>query len=171
MYNHNDHSVPVVLVIKVGGIGDKGTKQPGNRGKRDSQVILMNFLCRVMFDDRMSPLDYELFSQIRKVTGNTPDVYETILSLDSDTVIAPKSLRYMINAMINDEKIMALCGESQIANKMASWVTTIQVTNNNLTKARRSLSITSVTSLVKRLNPSLVVLLASLVAFQCTESK
>ena len=35
-------------------------KKPGNRGKRDSQLILMNFFSRVTYNDRMSPLDFDL---------------------------------------------------------------------------------------------------------------
>lgn len=64
---------PIIVVVKIEGTGDKGMTNPGNRRKRDSQVISMNFLSRVMFDDRMSPLDYELFSKIRLVIEKKPD--------------------------------------------------------------------------------------------------
>ena len=117
----------MILVIKVGGVGDKGASKPGNRGKRDSQVILMNFLSRVMFDDRMSPLDYEIFRKIQMVTGKTADLYEAVLTLDSDTVISRSSITYMTRAFRRDDRIMALCGESRIKNKFGSWVTAIQV--------------------------------------------
>ncbi|KAI8848467.1 chitin synthase-domain-containing protein [Chytridium lagenaria] len=82
----------------------------GNRGKRDSQLILMNFL-----------------SRIQMITGVNPDVYTLVLMVDADTKVAPDSLKYMVQAMKNDPTIMGLCGETRIANKRTSWVTAIQV--------------------------------------------
>ena len=54
-------------------------KKPGNRGKRDSQLILMNFFSRVTYNDRMSPLDFDLFRKIHILTGVTPDFFEVCL--------------------------------------------------------------------------------------------
>lgn len=119
--------VPMVAVVKVGTDAEANAPKPGNRGKRDSQLILMNFLSRVMFDDRMTPFDYDLFCKIQAITGVTPDKYEIILMVDADTIVMENSLRNMINAMKNDTAIMGLCGETRIANKTASWVSAIQV--------------------------------------------
>ena len=90
-------------------------------------MILMNFLSRVIFNDRMTPLDYDIFYKIRKITGVTVDKFNYVLMVDADTVLAEKSLKLMIRAMHNDETIMGLCGETRIANKSATWVTSIQV--------------------------------------------
>jgi chitin synthase len=90
-------------------------------------MVLMNFLSRVTFNDRMTPLDYDLFYKIRKITGVTVDRFSYVLMVDADTVLGEKSLKLMVRAMHNDETIMGLCGETRIANKTASWVTTIQV--------------------------------------------
>jgi chitin synthase len=38
--------------------------KPGNRDKRDSQIVLMVFLQKVMFDERMTTFEYELFNSI-----------------------------------------------------------------------------------------------------------
>jgi chitin synthase len=54
-------------------------KKPGNRGKRDSQLILMNFFSRVTYNDRMSPLDYDLFRKMQVLMGVTPDYFEVCL--------------------------------------------------------------------------------------------
>ncbi|RKP03768.1 hypothetical protein CXG81DRAFT_9117, partial [Caulochytrium protostelioides] len=121
------HRVPMVVVNKCGTPAEASLPKPGNRGKRDSQLLLMNFLSRVMFDDRMTALDYELFRQIHRITGVTPDRYETLLMVDADTEVKPYSLTAMNNAMNNDPAIMGLCGETRIKNKFASWVTAIQV--------------------------------------------
>lgn len=54
-------------------------KKPGNRGKRDSQLILMNFFSRVTYNDRMTPLDFDLFRKIHILMGVTPDFFEVVL--------------------------------------------------------------------------------------------
>ncbi|GAW15998.1 hypothetical protein ANO14919_054200 [Xylariales sp. No.14919] len=119
--------VPMMLVVKCG-TPDEATKaKPGNRGKRDSQIILMSFLQKVMFDERMSELEFEMFNGLWKVTGISPDYYEAVLMVDADTKIFPDSLTHMLCALVQDPDIMGLCGETKIANKKQSWVTAIQV--------------------------------------------
>jgi len=71
---------PTVIVVKCGTEKEAATdKKPGNRGKRDSQLILMNFFSRVTYNDRMSPLDFDLFRKIHILTGVTPDFFEVCL--------------------------------------------------------------------------------------------
>lgn len=71
--------VPMCLIVKVGGPTEQNQPKPGNRGKRDSQIILMSFLQHVMFDERMTSFEYELFNTIWRVTGVAPDRYEIVL--------------------------------------------------------------------------------------------
>ncbi|RIA96949.1 Glycosyltransferase Family 2 protein [Glomus cerebriforme] len=127
----NDHSkfikIPVVTIVKCGGPEEQDDKKPGNRGKRDSQMILMSFLQKVMFDERMTPLEYEFFNSIRAVSGVTPDHFELVLMVDADTKIYSDSVTRMVACMARDSSIMGLCGETKIANKKDSWVTMIQV--------------------------------------------
>nr|KAJ3417744.1 hypothetical protein HK105_000852 [Polyrhizophydium stewartii] len=126
-YEVNGRHVPMVLVVKIGTEDEADQAKPGNRGKRDSQLVLMNFFSRVVLNDRMTPLDYDIFRKIHHLMGVTPDQFEIVLMVDADTKVATDSLRFMINAMHNDPLIMGLCGETRIANKKQSWVTTIQV--------------------------------------------
>lgn len=119
--------VPMILVVKCGTPAEANLPKPGNRGKRDSQIILMSFLQKVMFDDRMTELEYEMFNGIWKVTGIAPDFYEIVLMVDADTKVFPDSLTHMVAQMVKDPEIMGLCGETKIANKGQSWVTWIQV--------------------------------------------
>lgn len=119
--------VPMIVIIKCGTPAEFGKAKPGNRGKRDSQIILMSFLQKVMFDERMTELEYEMFNGLWKVTGISPDYYEIVLMVDADTKVFPDSLTHMVSAMVKDPEIMGLCGETKIANKRASWVSAIQV--------------------------------------------
>jgi len=126
-YIVDKHRVPAIVVVKCGTPNESNSAKPGNRGKRDSQILLMNFLSRVTFDDRMTPLDYDLFKKIQHLCGVTPDKFEIVLMVDADTKVLPTSISYLIAAMVNDPLIMGVCGETRIANKTTSWVTWIQV--------------------------------------------
>ncbi|EFX03256.1 chitin synthase f [Grosmannia clavigera kw1407] len=119
--------VPMMVVVKCGTPDEETKSKPGNRGKRDSQIILMSFLQKVMFDERMTELEFEMFNGLWKVTGISPDFYEIVLMVDADTKVFPDSLTHMVSAMVKDPEIMGLCGETKIANKRDSWVTAIQV--------------------------------------------
>ncbi|KAI8384045.1 chitin synthase-domain-containing protein [Blakeslea trispora] len=119
--------VPMIVVVKCGTEAEAKDKKPGNRGKRDSQVILMNTMQRVYYGERMCELEYQFCKAIVKLTGNHPSIYETCLMVDADTKVYPDSLARLIACMSRDPYIMGLCGETKIANKTDSWVTAIQV--------------------------------------------
>ncbi|KAJ6500622.1 glycosyltransferase family 2 protein [Mycena sanguinolenta] len=135
--------VPIVLVAKCGNPLEAGEKKPGNRGKRDSQIVLMAFLQKVMFDERMTTFEYEFFNSIWRVTGVSPDRYELVLCVDADTKVFPDSLTRMVSCMVCDEEIMGLCGETKIANKAETFVTMMQVfeyyISHHMTKAFESM--------------------------------
>ncbi|WFD42437.1 chitin synthase [Malassezia psittaci] len=119
--------VPMILIAKCGSMMEMDSAKPGNRGKRDSQVLLMAFMQKVLFDERMTQFEYEFFNAIWRVTGVTPEQYEIVLMVDADTKVFPDSLTRMAACMVEDPEIMGLCGETKIANKAQSWVTMIQV--------------------------------------------
>ncbi|RIA80871.1 Glycosyltransferase Family 2 protein [Glomus cerebriforme] len=126
-FRYKNKRIPMITVVKCGNNKEQNQPKPGNRGKRDSQLILMNFFSRVTYNDRMSALDFDLFRKITHLMGVTPDFFEVVLMVDADTKIYPDSLRLLVNCMCNDPLIMGLCGETRIANKRDSWVTSIQV--------------------------------------------
>ncbi|SJL02973.1 related to Chitin synthase 5 [Armillaria ostoyae] len=135
--------VPMVLVAKCGNPLEANDAKPGNRGKRDSQIVLMGFMQKVMFDERMTTFEYEFFNSIWRVTGVSPDRYELVLCVDADTKVFPDSLTRMVSCMVCDEEIMGLCGETKIANKAETFVTMMQVfeyyISHHLTKAFESM--------------------------------
>ncbi|KAG1444264.1 hypothetical protein G6F56_010372 [Rhizopus delemar] len=128
VYAGHYNGTPCVTIVKCGTEEEQLGAKAGNRGKRDSQVILMTFFQRVLLNDRLSELDYDIFWKTTwLMNGVTPDKFETVLMVDADTEVLPDALTYMIAAMANDITIMGLCGETRIANKRTSWVTAIQV--------------------------------------------
>jgi chitin synthase len=101
LYEFEGHVVPYVLVslptkslvnvyhrymvvVKVGKPTERS--KPGNRGKRDSQILLLHYLNRVHFDAPMSPMELEIYHQMRNVIGIDPAFYEYIFTIDADTV-------------------------------------------------------------------------------------
>jgi len=68
---------PMMCIVKTGIKGEK--VRPGNRGKRDSQMIVVGWLHRVMYNERMSPLDYDIFGKAKELMGLTPDCFELLL--------------------------------------------------------------------------------------------
>ncbi|KAF9084999.1 hypothetical protein BGX23_010053 [Mortierella sp. AD031] len=141
LYEHNGHVVPYIVVVKVGTPTER--QRPGNRGKRDSQMILMRFLNKVHFNSAMTPMELEMYHQIKNVIGVNPSFYEYTLMVDSDTEVLPDSLNRMVSVFLHDTKVMGLCGETQIANEKDSWVTMMQVyeyfISHHLAKAFESL--------------------------------
>ncbi|KAI9296380.1 hypothetical protein K502DRAFT_314454 [Neoconidiobolus thromboides FSU 785] len=141
LYEIRGHVVPYIVIVKVGKPSER--VKPGNRGKRDSQLILMKFFNKVHYDHPMVPLELEMYHQIKNVIGVDPHLYEFILMVDADTVVMPDSLNRLVSAMLHDIKIMGICGETSIMNERDSWATMIQVyeyyMSHHLAKAFESL--------------------------------
>ncbi|KAK3944856.1 chitin synthase-like protein [Diplogelasinospora grovesii] len=141
LYEVQGHIVPFLVVVKVGKPSE--VSRPGNRGKRDSQMIIMRFLNRVHYNLPMSPLELEMYHQIRNVIGVNPTFYEFMLQIDADTVVAPDSATRMVSAFLDDTRLIAVCGETALTNAKSSFVTMIQVyeyyISHNLSKAFESL--------------------------------
>ncbi|KAI8802726.1 putative chitin synthase 6 [Cladochytrium replicatum] len=125
LYEISGRYVPYIVVVKVG--HPKEQQKPGNRGKRDSQMILMRFLSRVHFNQAMSPLELTLYHHLKNIIGVNPNFYEYVFMVDADTEVYPDSLNRLVSAMTRDSRIMGICGETHIANEKDSWVTMVQV--------------------------------------------
>ena len=125
LYEHAGHMVPYLVVAKCGLPTE--TVKPGNRGKRDSQLVLMRFLNKVHFGLPMSPLELEMYHQIKNVIGVNPTFYEYILQVDADTEVEPTALTRMVASFVHDKKIIGLCGETALSNEQQSITTMLQV--------------------------------------------
>ncbi|KAJ6485567.1 glycosyltransferase family 2 protein [Mycena sanguinolenta] len=141
LYEFEGHVVPYMVVVKVGKPTERS--KPGNRGKRDSQILLMHYLNRVHFDAPMSPLELEIYHQMRNVIGIDPAFYEYIFTIDADTSVTPDSLNRLVASAADDQSIIGICGETKLQNEEGSWWTMIQVyeyyISHHLSKAFESL--------------------------------
>ncbi len=141
LYEVQGHIVPFLVVVKIGKPSE--VSRPGNRGKRDSQMVIMRFLNRVHYNLPMTPLELEMHHQIRNIIGVNPTFYEFMLQIDADTVVAPDSAARMVAAFLHDTRLIGICGETALSNAKSSFTTMIQVyeyyISHNLTKAFESL--------------------------------
>ncbi|KAL9934758.1 hypothetical protein V8E36_006533 [Tilletia maclaganii] len=141
LYEFEGHVVPYIVVVKCGRPSER--QKPGNRGKRDTQVLLMRYLNRVHFDSPMAPLELEIYHQMKNVIGVDPAFYEYILMVDADTRVDPDSLTRLVAVAADDSRVIAVCGETRLDNEERSWTTMIQVyeyyISHHLAKAFESL--------------------------------
>ncbi|RPD67384.1 chitin synthase [Lentinus tigrinus ALCF2SS1-7] len=141
LYEFEGHVVPYVVIVKVGKPTER--TKPGNRGKRDSQILIMQYLNRVHFDAPMAPLELEIYHQMRNVIGIDPAFYEYIFTVDADTTVTPDSLNRLVASAADDSSIIGICGETKLDNEEGSWWTMIQVyeyyISHHLSKAFESL--------------------------------
>ena len=114
LYECAGHVVPYLVVVKVGKPTERS--RPGNRGKRDSQMVVMHFLNKVCFyaiswfidanavqvhyAAPMNPLELEMYHQIKNVIGVNPTFYEYLFTVDADTTAEPYSLNRLISAYV-----------------------------------------------------------------------
>jgi chitin synthase len=143
LYEYEGNVVPYLVVVKVGKESEQSKAKPGNRGKRDSQIMLMSFLNRVYHRSPMNPLELEMFHQINNIIGVDPELYEYLLMVDADTSVMEDSLNRLVSACSHNAKIAGICGETSLENDEKSWWTMIQVyeyfISHHLSKAFESL--------------------------------
>jgi len=48
--------------------------KPGNPGKRDSKIVLMAFLQKMILNERMTTFESEFFNSMRRVTGAAREI-------------------------------------------------------------------------------------------------
>jgi chitin synthase len=125
VYSLKGKDLPYIVVVKVGDFLERGKK--GNRGKRDSQLILMQFLSRLHSQEPMNPLELEINRHFIYRVGIDARNFEFLLYLDSDTEIYPDSIAHFVAHMTADSSIAGICGETLLRNEQKSWITMIQV--------------------------------------------
>ena len=132
------HNSPVhhryIVVVKVGKPTER--TRPGNRGKRDSQILLMQYLNRVHFDSPMTPLELEIYHQMRNVIGIDPAFYEYIFTIDADTVRSLRCWYYsMISLFITRDRLL-------LQTPLTGWLRLQQMTLLSLVSVVKPNSIT-----------------------------
>lgn len=122
----NGKYLKYIVVVKRGTPAEKESSRPGNRGKRDSQLITLGLLNRIHHDRKKSELDKALCQACNDL-GMPAENLEYMLAIDADTRVSVGSVSHMVYNMNQKRSVLACCGETKVDNKTASWVTMIQV--------------------------------------------
>ncbi|KAI6140766.1 glycosyltransferase family 2 protein [Pisolithus tinctorius] len=110
-----------MVVVKVGKLTEHS--KPGNHHKHDSQVLLMQFLNCVHFNALMSPLELEMYHQMRNVIGINPAFYKYIFTVDVDTIclflwqVMPDLLDHLVASAVDDSSVIGICRETKLTNE------------------------------------------------------
>jgi chitin synthase len=115
-----------VVVVKQGGEEERGTGRAGNRGKRDSQLLLFGILNRLQYNRRPTELDMTFMMAMKRLGVGLADV-EYLMAVDADTRVSKDSISLFVHNMDKDKSVLACCGETRIDNMSQSFTTMIQV--------------------------------------------
>ncbi|KAI9255683.1 chitin synthase-domain-containing protein [Phascolomyces articulosus] len=130
-YETGRNRVPYLVVVKVGAPRERALADcaPGNRGKRDSMVIILGFLerCMNLASNRMTPLEYELFNQCYSVLGINPRNFKYMLVTDADTQVQGDVVQKMVSRLEKDRKMLAISGHARPANPEQNITTMLQI--------------------------------------------
>jgi len=121
-----ERSLKFIVVVKRGAPEDRQDSRAGNRGKRDSQLIVTGMLNRIHHNREPQELDMALVKALFQVGLPAKDI-EYLMCIDADTRVHEESMSHMVYSMEHNKKVLACCGETQVDNKAQSWVTMIQV--------------------------------------------
>ncbi|KAI8339936.1 chitin synthase-domain-containing protein [Chlamydoabsidia padenii] len=129
-YETGRNRVPFMVIVKVGAPHEISIGRAlGNRGKRDSMVLVLGFLerCANLASSRMTPLEYELFNQCYNVLGIDPRRFKYMLVTDADTQVQNDVVHKMVTSLERDRKMLAVSGHVRPANPEQNLITMLQV--------------------------------------------
>ncbi|CAO3629962.1 unnamed protein product [Mucor hiemalis] len=132
-YETGRNRVPYIVIVKVGQPHEMtaidGRSPPGNRGKRDSLMIVFGFLerCMNLANNQITPLDYEVFNQCYNVLGVDPRNFKYLLVTDADIQVQDDVVQKLISRLEGDHKMLAVSGHVRPANPEDNLTTMLQI--------------------------------------------
>ncbi|KAI9470962.1 MAG: chitin synthase-domain-containing protein, partial [Benjaminiella poitrasii] len=130
-YESGRNRVPFLMVVKVGTPNESlsTTRAPGNRGKRDSMLIVLGFLerCMNLAHNRITPLEFELFNLCYNLLGIDPREIKYMLVTDADTQVQDDVVLRLVSRLEADSKILVINGHIRPANPEENIVTMLQI--------------------------------------------
>lgn len=141
-YEVEDKCLKYLVVVKSGlPMEQAGSAKPGNRGKRDSQLVIMGYFNRIYHGRELNELDAAIEDALIDLNMQSDDM-RLLMTIDADTRVDEMSITHMVYHMNQDDKVLALCGETKVDNKWQTWVTMMQVfeyyNNHHMKKAFES---------------------------------
>ncbi len=130
-----------IVLTKCGLPSESGSSRAGNRGKRDSQLLVQGLLNRFHHGRILTNLEIAIKYALDNLQLPLDEI-QYLMAIDADTRIDRESISHMTYSMNKNDRILALCGETKVDNKWQTWVTMMQVfeyyTNHHMKKAFES---------------------------------
>ncbi|RAH77844.1 hypothetical protein BO86DRAFT_275090, partial [Aspergillus japonicus CBS 114.51] len=127
--------VPYVIVVKVGRADERDQPKPGNRGKRDSQLLVYNFFHYVNYRGFGNSLFAYMENKMRICLNINPEEAMYMLVVDLDTEVRPTGISYLVHQLQKDPTLIGVCGYTSDSNPFSNLVTCSQVFEYWLTHA------------------------------------
>mmetsp|Transcript_10151 Transcript_10151/g.27820 ORF Transcript_10151/g.27820 Transcript_10151/m.27820 type:complete len:977 (-) Transcript_10151:268-3198(-) len=124
--NNTTKRLKYMVLVKQGSHKERGKGRAGNRGKRDSQLVIQGILNRLQHNREPHELDVVVKEELNRLEIPL-DTIEYMMAIDADTRVHHMAMQHMVYHLRNNENILACCGETQVDNKAQSWVTMMQV--------------------------------------------
>ncbi|KAI9478769.1 MAG: chitin synthase-domain-containing protein [Benjaminiella poitrasii] len=133
-YETGRYRVPYLVIVKVGQSQEQSGYQPhhappGNRGKRDSLVLVFGFLerCINLASNRIAPLEYEMFNQCYNVLGIDPRCFKYIMVTDANIQVQNDVVQRLVSRLEQDRNMLAVSGHIRPANPEENLTTMLQI--------------------------------------------
>ena len=126
-YEKGGKSLKYIVVVKCGIESERGSGRAGNRGKRDSQLIITGLYNRIHHERELCELDKAINRALNTLQVPAYDI-EYLMTIDADTRVHEDSINHMVWNMNSNDRILALCGETRVENKAQSLITMLQGT-------------------------------------------
>jgi hypothetical protein len=136
-YETGRNRVPYMVIVKIGQPQEEAnyyanhmaTAPAGNRGKRDSLVLVLSFLerCMNLANHRITPLEYEMFNQCYNVLGIDPRLFKYMMVTDADIQVQADVVQKLVSRLERDRTMLAISGHVRPANPEENLTTMLQI--------------------------------------------
>lgn len=127
VYNGVYREVNYSVVVKIGREDEKNNAKPGNRGKKDSALMVYRTINHMYGGDEPSYVE-NLYTEIQVgLDSKFESLYEYkhMLIVDCDTTIQADGLRQLVDYMETRE-VAAVCGQTVVRNHSSCFITRVQ---------------------------------------------
>ncbi|KAJ9074268.1 hypothetical protein DSO57_1008255 [Entomophthora muscae] len=100
--------VPLILICKDGSLDEKGALGQGMRGQRDSVQLMLGFFQRIFFNGPLCPLDFDLVTLIKAVTGVSAEYYSLMCTLTPGAKLTPTGLIDLVRPLALSRDLAAV---------------------------------------------------------------
>jgi cellulose synthase/poly-beta-1,6-N-acetylglucosamine synthase-like glycosyltransferase len=122
MYNSISYSV----ILKCGNDNEVNNPKRGNRGKKDSALIIYETIYYLNSFDSSNTHSLNHYLEINDKLIFNLNEFEYILIVDCDTDLEFNSLIILLDYLNNNDDHIAVCGQTIVKNKYENFITTVQ---------------------------------------------